>query len=391
MPLDKIGEIVLFADMLGFAYDTRNRVAALTTGILKVATLFPEVKKLTIKYNAARAYTFSDTIAVGSTDMATVFDFAKDLFRCSWDNEILLRGAIAIGGFYDESQLILGRNNSYNFSSMPILGDGYTRASRIEKAGKGCRIFMDRLVNTLLLRNTMHYNSLKPFNNESNKLPGFLQPVNEYKPDERNLHHPNLTIEDVQAGFLQADMRLSKNIPAKIKERLELARKIGVFAWFQWELYTVSLFWSLTTLEMALRQKYTEVTQNPSDDTSFRYLLKWAEDNNHIPIDVKIMWQGIVTSFNNRFFIETFPEAACKQGILTSSNPTIKDIMELWGSLKEDEKAKFISGNRQIIIEEIPRTRNLLAHPSIANWIFPPREAIECYWQTVEIINHLWD
>ena len=142
---------------------------------------------------------------------------------------------------------------------------------------------------------------------------------------------------------------------------------------------------------MALRQKYTEVTQNPSDDTSFRYLLKWAEDNNHIPIDVKIMWQGIVTSFNNRFFIETFPEAACKQGILTSSNPTIKDIMELWGSLKEDEKAKFISGNRQIIIEEIPRTRNLLAHPSIANWIFPPREAIECYWQTVEIINHLWD
>lgn len=241
-------------------------------------------------------------------------------------------------------------------------------------------------------------------------------------PDDRNSAYPNLSIEDIQSGFLQAEKILSKKIPVTVKQRLEIAKNIAISGWFYWELYTVSLFWSLTTLEMALKHKFNQINPPPHQITkknqqkniagsfntlekylckgwrfpslpdfngSFRSLLEWANDNKLIPQDIKIVLQEIVHSFNNRFVIEIFPEKAQEKNLL-SVNATIKDITELWDRLSPDERKGFQYNNAQVIAEEIPKLRNELAHPETTNWIVPPRSAIDGYWQVVEIFNHLW-
>ena len=96
-------------------------------------------------------------------------------------------------------------------------------------------------------------------------------------PDERNSHYLNLGIEDIQAGFLQAEKTLSQNVPLVIKERLEVAKKIAISGWFFYELYTVSLFWSVTTLEMALKHRFYQETNDRKSKSSFRSLLDYFQ------------------------------------------------------------------------------------------------------------------
>ena len=242
-------------------------------------------------------------------------------------------------------------------------------------------------------------------------------------PDRRNLSYSGLSIEDIQAGFLQAEKTLSPNVPQTVKERLVVAKNVAIYGWFSYELYTVSLFWALTTVEMALKHKFYQINPPPHQITkneksknisasfdilekylrkgwhlislpyfngSFRSLLEWAVDKNHIPANTKIILQEIAHSFNNRFIIEIFPEESRKKGLPLSDNPTLEDITKLWSSLSDKEKREFQYNNAQILIEEIPKLRNELAHPETVNWILPPRSAIDGYWQVVEILNHLW-
>jgi len=242
-------------------------------------------------------------------------------------------------------------------------------------------------------------------------------------PDERNSLYNGLTVEDIQAGFLQADKVLSPRIPSIIKQRLEIARDIAVSGWFHWELYSVSLFWSLTSLEMALKHRFYQINPPPYQITkrkqsktistpfnalekhlcrgwhikslpdfngSFRGLLEWAVNEKLIVQDTEIILQEIANGFNNRFTLEIFPEEAQKEGLLLSDNPTLSEINNIWNSLSDDEKRKFQYNNAQILVEEIPKLRNDLAHPNITNWNLPPRSAIDGYWQVVEILNQLW-
>ena len=242
-------------------------------------------------------------------------------------------------------------------------------------------------------------------------------------PDKRNLSYSGLSIEDIQAGFLQAEQTLSPNVPQAVKERLVVAKNVAIYGWFSYELYTVSLFWALTTVEMALKHKFYQINPPPHHITkdgkfenisasfdifekylrrgwrleslpsfngSFRSLLEWAVNKNYIPANTKIILQEIAHSFNNRFIIEIFPEESRKKGLLLSDNPTLEEIKNLWDSLSNERKSEFQYNNAQIFIEEIPKLRNGLAHPETVNWILPPRSAIDGYWQVVEILNHLW-
>lgn len=211
-------------------------------------------------------------------------------------------------------------------------------------------------------------------------------------PDKRNLSYSGLSIEDIQAGFLQAEETLSPNVPQAVKERLVVAKNVAIYGWFSYELYTVSLFWALTTIEMALKHKFYQINPPPRHNFkgSFRSLLKWAVDEKHMPANTKIILQEIAHSFNNRFIIEIFPEESRKKGLSLSDNPTLEEIKKLWDSLSDEKKSEFQYNNAQILIEEIPKLRNELAHPKTVNWIFPPRSAIDGYWQVVEILNHLW-
>lgn len=83
------------------------------------------------------------------------------------------------------------------------------------------------------------------------------------QPDPRIPPDIHLTAEDVQSCFLNAEIELSAQVPPEVRQRLVIARELGTYGYFQWEFFTVSLFWSLTAIEMSLRHKFHQVNPPP--------------------------------------------------------------------------------------------------------------------------------
>jgi len=175
------------------------------------------------------------------------------------------------------------------------------------------------------------------------------------QPDERIIRY-NVSLEEVQTCFLQGEATLSPFVPNEIRERLAVARDLATYGYFQWEFFTVSLFWSLTVIEMALRYKFNEVNkalQGPNHfKKGFRALMNWAVNKQLISPDIPIYSQVIRKVLSNK-----------------SSQAT----------------------NADILVEGIPNLRNEFAHPTWYNIMAIPRDAIEGYRQAIEIINNLWD
>lgn len=178
MPLQLVGRTILFADILGFAYDTRSSTDQFE-GMLKQLNLFVTVKQLCPKYVKVTSFAFSDTVVAASDDNQQLFDFAQELFRQSWDMNILLRGAIASGSFYDLKNTPSLTNAPNNFIMMPIIGDGYTKAALMEKAGDGCRLFIDSSINTIPL-SLSHKDNIRPLKNGDLQICPHLKPYAEY-------------------------------------------------------------------------------------------------------------------------------------------------------------------------------------------------------------------
>ena len=207
------------------------------------------------------------------------------------------------------------------------------------------------------------------------------------QPDERNLLCKDLSVEDIQASLMQTSMALSNEVPNDVRNHLEVSQNLAIYGWFQWNFYTVSLVWSLTAVEMALRHKFVEINKKPVTlkkrkekdkevnldlmifnelrngwhinnlkdfNGSFKSLLRWAKDHSILPSDTPIVLQELQHSYNNRF-------------------------------LKRNE----VPPPLDILIEEIPRFRNALIHME-HEFIFLPISAIDGYRQAVEIIKRLW-
>ncbi len=177
--MQSVGRTVLFADILGFAYDTRSSID-LPEGMLKQLNLFVIVKQLCPKYVKVISFAFSDTVVAVSDDNQQLFDFAQELFRQSWDMNIPLQGAIASGRFYDLKNTPSLSNPPDNFIMMPIIGDGYTKAALMGKAGDGCRLFIDRSINTIPL-SLSHKNNIIPLKDGDSQIYPHLKPYAEYK------------------------------------------------------------------------------------------------------------------------------------------------------------------------------------------------------------------
>lgn len=206
------------------------------------------------------------------------------------------------------------------------------------------------------------------------------------QPDERNLMYQGLSVEDIQAWLIRNNDTLSNSVPNDVRNHLEVSQNLAIYGWFQWNFYTVSLVWSLTSIEMALRHKFLQVTKGPVTlekkkeqkeasvdfrlfeelwkewrisnlrdfNGSFKSLLRWSKNLSVIPPDKPLVLQELKHSYNNRF-----PNQIKK--------PEPLDIM----------------------IEEIPRLRNELIHMR-HSLIFLPTSASNGYRQAVEIINRLW-
>lgn len=241
------------------------------------------------------------------------------------------------------------------------------------------------------------------------------------QPDERAI----CDVEYLQAPFLHLEKTLPGAVPDRLQERMAVARQLAVYGFFCHEFNAVSMFWSTSSIEMALKLKFREV--NPGQvqlerkandgaaaetvevpvaslqqrltegwrissmaefDGSFRAHLRWAFQAKLLPQDISIPIQEIVNSFNNRFAFEIFPDRAAKDGLI-GSNPTVGDIQGCWFRLSEEEQRRYQSCPAEVLVEELPKFSDELAHPEI-NLIVAPRSALGAYQLAVDILGRLW-
>src|SRR5437879_825459 len=82
------------------------------------------------------------------------------------------------------------------------------------------------------------------------------------RPDERSVGY-GLTVEALQAPYLEIEARLPLSTPPKLRERIIVSRNLGTYAFFCYEFHAVSLFWSISCIEMALKFKFEERHPGP--------------------------------------------------------------------------------------------------------------------------------
>jgi len=169
----------------------------------------------------------------------------------------------------------------------------------------------------------------------------------------------SVDVEDLQSEFHRAESSLAVKVPTRIRERIAVAQSLATYGWFCYEFFTVSAFWSLSCLEMALRARFGETHPGPLQlrrkrktetvpnfrvdemlrqhwrivgledfDFSFRSLLKWAEDSSFLPVGV-----------TPQYFVEL---------------------------------------------------RNSMAHPDSFNWVLLPGDALTVFRLLIQIVVALW-
>jgi hypothetical protein len=202
------------------------------------------------------------------------------------------------------------------------------------------------------------------------------------------------------------------------------ARDLAVYGYFCYEFHAVSTFWSISCIEMALKTKFGESNRWPISlkrrkdgvqetcdapfaqfekrlrekwripgmkyfDFSFRALLTWAFRTNLLPDDLHIPLQEIIHTFNNRFILEIFFDQAVKEGLLDQSKARLIDIQLCWAGLPEERRKQYRYKPSEVLIEELPRFRNEMAHPRW-NLVTPPRSALGAYELLIDIARRLW-
>lgn len=244
------------------------------------------------------------------------------------------------------------------------------------------------------------------------------------QPDERSTAY-RLDVETLQSPYLELDKSLSDVIPVMLKRRTEVCRQLAVYGYFCYEFQAVSMFWSISCVEMALKLKFRELNPGPfallrkgeggreetleSDgitlekrlhegwhipgnedfDYSFGKLLKWAFTTDLLPHDLPIPLQEILNSFDHHFTSEIFLNAALRDGLI-QPNPTLADIRSCWFGLTEEQRKQYSYRSSGVLIEELPRLAASLGHPSICNTLVGPRSSLGAYELMTDIVSRLW-
>jgi len=244
------------------------------------------------------------------------------------------------------------------------------------------------------------------------------------QPDERILRS-RLTIEQLQAPYLTIEADLSTSTPEKLRERIIVTRELAIYGYFVYEFHAVSMLWAVSCIEMALIMKFAERCPDPitvsrkaadgSEETcqipvgdlqpyrrekwrmsgvrkdfdhSFRALLSWAFDEKLLPENIPIPIQEVVALAENEFLLKKFPKRAAKDGLL-KSHPTYDEILDCWDSLTEAQRNSYRPKPSTVLVEELPRFRNMMAHPQF-NLVVFPNAPVGTYKLLVDIVARLW-
>ena len=242
-------------------------------------------------------------------------------------------------------------------------------------------------------------------------------------PDERSVRY-RLDVEALQAPYLAIEMRLPATTPPKLLERIAVARNLAVYGFFRYEFHAVSLFWAVSCIEMALKQKFEEVNPGPFElrrkldsqeeksqgalheledklrmkwritampyfDYGFKALLMWAFRESVLPDDIEISVQELLNGYDDRFVFKAFPERAQKDGLLGKS-PTLVDIRACWDGLSDRQRKLYQPKASTVLIEELPRFRNMMDHLKHFNLVTPPRSPLSAFQLLTDIVSRLW-
>jgi len=239
-------------------------------------------------------------------------------------------------------------------------------------------------------------------------------------PDERSLNS-GLSIEALQSPFARLDERLSQRVPTSLRERIAVARKLATYGFFCYEFHAVSVYWSVSCVEMALKLRFTEdqptsvrltkgkqnadiapdqleshirrgwrIPGMPEFNYSFRALLAWAFETGLLPSDITIPIQEITSGHANRFELEIFPEWAAEQGLLPSQGVTLADIRSCWEHLDDTQRAGLTANPAKVLTDELPNFRNEMAHPRFYNFVVVPSAAVRAFDLLTDIVSRLW-
>lgn len=205
------------------------------------------------------------------------------------------------------------------------------------------------------------------------------------KPDIRNLRYTNWSIDGLQASLKQSMDALSNNVPQAVRGHLIVSQNLATYGWFQWEFYTVSLAWSLTSIEMALIPKFLEYYRGQQITLEN----KRTKETKTIIVDSGIFpelrkgWriQG-KPGFNGSF--KSFIEWAKNENMFQGTPIVLQELLIM---LQENKRCGNIRASSPLDL--IPDLRNQLIHME-QNLIFPPQSAIDGLNQAVQVINRLF-
>jgi hypothetical protein len=233
-------------------------------------------------------------------------------------------------------------------------------------------------------------------------------------------------VEQLQAPFLHLENTLPETVPDGLRQRIIVARQLAVYGHFCHEFHAVSMFWSLSSIEMALKLKFREVNPGPFQlqrgtvqrgissearevpthllqthfadgwrilgmpdfDNSFQGLLIWAFGNKLLPDDLPIASPEIVNSFNNRTWPKLFTERASRDGLI-GSNPSVAEMQRCWFGLSEEQRRSYQANSSDVLIQDLPKVCDEFGHPDW-NLVSPPRSALGAFELAIDIIGRLW-
>lgn len=193
-----------------------------------------------------------------------------------------------------------------------------------------------------------------------------LKPLDEFeKPDKRNEGFMKRT-NDGLSTFTYRDfykeiekITLTAPVPNEIRSYFAMVKNIYIHGWYYYPLFTIAGFFSLSAIEMGLRERFKK--EDPNQKKPFKCLLKMAVDNSLIEAG---KFSHIKEPCERSKFFEK----------------------ETGGLIKAFPKTEEYC---RVLVDTIPSLRNAFFHPSMTTLIMPG-QALSMIRISCELIDQLF-
>jgi len=177
---------------------------------------------------------------------------------------------------------------------------------------------------------------------------------------------PGLDVVGMQAPMLRALDQLGPAVPEPVRRGLETALEAARYGCFCWRLNVVSLLWSLTTVELALRYRL----EKHRSRCGLRALLEQCAQEGILLADTQIVLDLVAVSYD-QFHLEAMANR------------------RVHGDASWRMEPPRPANSLAAIVDGLPFLRNHLAHNG-SDHVLHMGSAQRGFLQAIEIIKQLW-